>query len=726
MSAGTKYEHTVATQLTVSGMTCASCVSHVTRALRKVPGVSGAEVNLATERASVVHDAGTTAESLVAAVERAGYAASLVTHEADEDQQQRDRDIRSKLLLLVVGFALFIPTLILSMAPIAFGGKDAVLFALTLPVWLLVGASFHRGALSALRHATSNMDTLVSLGSTAAFGYSVYATLAAKPSYYETASAIVTLVFAGKYLEAAARGRSNRAIRALLDLRPPMAYVRNDDGSVRTLPVDEVRIGAQLLVPAGERVPVDGIVEEGQSAIDASMLTGEPLPVDVRSGDVIKQGTLNGNGALVMRAQAVGAGTALARIVEAVRRAQGTTPRVQRLADSAAGVFVPAILAIAAVTLAAWLLTAHPFAQGFTAAIAVLVVACPCALGLATPTAIMVAVGAGARRGILFRDADAVERLGRVDTVLFDKTGTLTVGQPAVLAVQVAVSQTADAVLATAAALERASTHPLGSAIVKHAEERALVIPAASDVHNQAGGGISGNIAGSHYFVGSEQFIASQGIREERFLPTDASRVYVANHERVQGAIDLGDVVREQSAQAVALLHRSGVAVEVVSGDAGAPTQALAAHLHLDGWHARVSPEGKAEIVRRMREAGKRVAFVGDGINDAPALASADVGLAMGGGTDIAIETAHAAILSNDPRAVAAGIALSRNAIRTIKQNLFWAFGYNVLLVPLAAFGIVQPMYAAAAMGLSSLFVVTNSLLLARRDHRPFEAAADG
>ncbi len=704
------------TELSVSGMTCASCVAHVGRALRKVAGVSDAQVNLATERASVSHEPDVSSEALIKAIESAGYGAALAADEqSDEDAQRRDREVRRKHRLLIFAFALFVPTLILGMTPVAFAFKDWVMLALTLPVWLVVGSEFHRGAIAALRHGTSNMDTLVSLGSTAAFGYSVYATIAMQPSYYETASAIVTLVFTGKYLEAAARGKSNRAIRALIALRPPVARIRDADGTVREIAVERVQRGDVLVIPAGERVPVDGVVIEGRSAIDASMLTGEPIPVSAGPGDAIKQGTLNGDGALVMQAQAVGAGTALSKIVEAVRRAQGSTPRVQRLADAAAGVFVPVILIIAALTFAGWLITHHPFAAAFTAGVAVLVVACPCALGLATPTAIMVAVGAGARRGLLFRDADAVERLGAVRTVLFDKTGTLTIGKPEVLAIVLAAPHTEAEVLATGAALERASAHPLAAAIVRAAHDRAIAPATATNVTAQAGAGLFGTIDGKRCIAGNEAFMQQHGIALDGFASGSATRVYVAADRALLGAIDLGDALRPEAMEAVSRLHRDGIAVELVSGDAPAPTQALAERLQIDGWHARVTPEGKAEIVQRLRERQAHVAFVGDGINDAVALASADVGLAMGGGTEIAIETAHAAILSNDPRAVAAGIDLSRATLRTIKQNLFWAFAYNAVLVPLAAAGIVHPILAAAAMGASSLFVVGNSLLLQRK-----------
>ena len=703
------------TELAISGMTCASCVAHVGRALRKVRGVTDATVNLATERASVTHDPDLDLGSLIGAVEQAGYAAAAVRDRTtDEDARRRDGEIRRKRLLLIIGASLFVPTLVLGMTPVQFPGKDWVMLALTFPVWLIVGADFHRGALTALRHGTSNMDTLVSLGSTAAFGYSVYATIAMKPSYYETASAIVTLVFAGKYLEAAARGSSNRAIRALLDLRPPIARVREADGSAHDVSVEDVRVGAQLIVAAGERIPVDGIVEEGESAIDASMLTGEPIPVGVSPGSSVKQGTLNGTGTLVIRAQQVGTGTTLAKIVELVRRAQGTTPAVQRLADRVAGIFVPSILVIAAITFAAWLFTHHPWPVALSTAIAVLVIACPCALGLATPTAVMVGVGTGAKRGLLFRDAEAIERLGSVTTVLFDKTGTLTLGKPQVLAIHHAAADET-AVLAIAAALEQASTHPLAAAITRAARDRGVAVPIAQDVVAQPGAGLRAAIDSNTYYVGNAQYMSANAIALEGMGASDATRVYVAHQSGLLGAIDIGDALRPEALEAVSRLQRDGIGVQLISGDATAPTQALARRLGVQAWRAQITPQGKAETVRRERERGARVAFVGDGINDAPALATADVGIAMGGGTEIALETAHVAILSNDPRAVAVGIELSRATLRTIKQNLFWAFAYNAILVPIAAAGIVHPILAAAAMGTSSLFVVGNSLLLRRR-----------
>ncbi len=727
-------------EFAIGGMTCASCVRHVARALECVPGVRDVSVNLATERATVVHSQGASRAAMVAAVEEAGYSAQALderTFGEDADAERRDAEIARKRALLILGVALTVPTLVLGMLVPEFPHKDWLMLALTLPVWGIVGADFHRGALAQARHRSANMDTLVSLGSTAALAYSLYATLAGEPAYYETASAIVTLIYAGKYLEALAKGRSNRAIRALLDLRPPVARRRAADGSIEELPVERVRAGDAIVVAAGERIAVDGVVLEGTSAVDASMLTGEPIPVEVGPGSRVDAGTLNGDGTLVMRATAVGAGTTLSRIVEIVRRAQGSLPPVQRLADRVASVFVPAILALAAATFVGWLVSGHQWQAALVAATAVLVVACPCALGLATPTAIIVGVGAGAREGVLFKDAEALERLAGIDTVVFDKTGTLTAGRFEFSAVRTSPSISEAELLAVAAAVERGSTHPLAAAIVRGAETAASTsgalggpptagigsTPAATDVRAIRGGGVQAHLGGDVAAVGTQAFLESLGVPHDSFdamlapQRADVSTVFVARGGRFLGVLELADIVRPQAQPALDALRSAGIATRIVSGDASGAVSALAQRLGVATWDARTSPEDKARIVSELRAAGARVAFVGDGINDAPALAVADVGLAMGGGTGIALETASAAILSNDPSAVPRAIRLARATMRTIAQNLFWAFAYNVILVPLAAFGLVRPMWAAAAMGLSSLFVVGNSLLLRRRTY---------
>ncbi len=695
------------TELGVRGMTCASCVAHVTRAIKRVPGVDDAAVNLATERATVMHDESVSPQRLIEAIERAGYGA---TDEIDADREAREREteLRRKRRLLVFAVALAAPTMLLAMFAPEFPGKAWLLGALTLPVWSVVGWEFHRGAIAALRERTATMDTLVSLGSSAAFALSVYDAATGRMTYFESASAIVTLVFVGKYLEASARTRSGDALRALLALRPERAHRRGADGALHDVPGELVHVGDELVVPPGERVPVDGIVLDGRSAIDRSLLTGESLPIEVEPGSRLEQGTLNADGALVMRATAVGAGTELARIVEIVRKAQGTTPPVQRLADRIASIFVPIVLGIALVTFAGWLLAHHGWSDALIAAVAVLVVACPCALGLATPTAIIAGVGVAARHGLLFKDASVIERLAQTSVATFDKTGTLTKGAFAVL------DASSDDALAVAAALESSSTHPLARAIVTAARERGLAIPAAGDVNAVRGLGITGMLGEARVAVGSAAFLATHGASVDE--PRDArTYVFVARNGTPIGRIALGDALRDDAARTIESLRRRNVTPILVSGDADAPVAAAAKEAGIERWYARTSPERKAEIVRELRDGGARVAFVGDGINDAPALAVADVGLAMGGGTAVALETAGAAILSNDPAAIVDAIDISRATMRTIAQNLFWAFAYNVVLVPLAAFGIVRPVFAAAAMGLSSLFVVGNSLRLGRR-----------
>ncbi|GAC1430517.1 MAG: heavy metal translocating P-type ATPase [Candidatus Velthaea sp.] len=714
------------TELAISGMTCASCAAHVTNALEHLAGVSSANVNLATEHATIRHTAETSSSDLIAAVVSAGYQANEIAPDAgqasdDADARRRDDEITRKRRLLVFAIVLFAPTAVLAMLVPQFAGKDWVLLALTVPVWAVVGWDFHRGAIARARHKSANMDTLVSLGSTAALGLSIYATIAGRPSYYETASAIVTLIFIGKYLEAVAKGKSNRAIRALLDLRPVSARIVATDGTVREVSVERVRPGDVVQVPAGEGIPIDGIVVEGRSSVNVAMLTGEPLPLEVQAGHAVQTGTVNGDGMLLVRATAVGTGTVLAKIVEIVRKAQGSTPPVQRLADRVAGVFVPAILVIATLTFAAWILTGHPWPVALVIAVAVLVVACPCALGLATPTAIMVAIGVGAQRSLLFKDAGALERLGKIDTVVFDKTGTLTIGHLDVIAVRPSADVDADALLGFAAAVESSSSHPLAAAIVRAAGERNLPPARASESIAERGRGVRANVKGRETFVGTRAFLEANGIERATIdalgpaQRADATLAYVARDGVLLGAIELADRMRVEAGEAVQRLRALKIDIRLVSGDVPSAVSALASGLGITEYVAQASPEQKADIVKSLRERGHHVAFVGDGINDAPALASADVGLAMGGGTEIAMETAQAAIISNDPRAVATAIHLSRATMRTIVQNLFWAFAYNAVLVPLAALGLVQPMMAAAAMGISSLFVVGNSLLLRHR-----------
>ena len=702
-------------------MTCASCVAHVGRALRRVPGVDDATVNLATEHAVVAHAPAASVGDLIAAIERAGYGATAVVDAAAadaDDAARRARELRRKGALVAFGLALATPAMLLSMLAPPFAGKDAWLFALAVPVWAIVGFDFHRSALARLRSGGANMDTLVSLGSTAALAYSVDASLTGGEPTYETAAAIVALIALGKYLEIRARSRSSSALRGLLDLAPETARLRATDGTLSVVAVASLRVGDAVDVAAGERVPIDGVVVAGTGALDVSAITGEPLPRIVEPGDDVRAASLALDATLSVRATAVGAGTSLARIVRIVRDAQGSTPPVQRLADRVASIFVPTIVAIAAVTFVGWLLTGHAWPAALVAAIAVLVVACPCALGLATPMAVIVGVGVAAKHGVLVRDATALEALARVDEVAFDKTGTLTVGRFDVTTVR-ALDGSDARVLRVAAALERASAHPLAAAIVRAAEAAGVVVPDATRVRASAGGGLAGEVDGLSCLAGSRAFLTAAGVAglaaAAADLPPDATVVFVAEAGRSLGVIALADVVRPASARAVDALRRLGIAARVVSGDREGSVAALARDLGIDAWAANATPENKAALVRSRREAGVRVAFVGDGINDAPALASANVGIAMGSGSEVALEAAGAALLENDPRAVATAVAIARATMRAIAVNLFWAFAYNVVLVPLAVMGIVRPVTAAAAMGLSSLFVVGNSLLLRQR-----------
>jgi Cu+-exporting ATPase len=683
------------TELGITGMSCASCVSHVTHALKGVDGVEDASVNLATERATVVHDGSVGSLALIEAVERAGYEASAQIDE-DREAAARAKEARQMLVLLVLAIVLSVPAMLLAMFAPDFPYKPWVLALLAVPVWAVVGWEFHGRALRALRSGTTTMDTLVSLGSTAALAI----------GYFETASAIVTLVFAGRYLELLARNRSNGAMRELLALRPQVAQRREADGSVHAVSLERVCANDVLVVAAGERFPVDGAVIEGASTVDRSMLTGESVPIDVCAGSHVEQGTINGDGTLVVRATAVGAGTELARIVELVRRAQGSTPPVQRLADRIAGVFVPVIITIALATFAGWLLTHHTPTASLVAAVAVLVVACPCALGLATPTAIIAGVGIAARRGVLFKDASALERAASIETIAFDKTGTLTDGKVSI------TERPSDEALALAAAVESASTHPLARAIVAAAREAGLDVPPSGAVATIRGLGIAGTVHGARVLVGNAAFLRQHGVELPQAGETN-SVAYVARDGAPVERIVFGDAPLPGAAATVRALHERGIATVLVSGDSRAAVEAAARVAGIADWHADALPQDKADIVAAAQKRGRCVAFVGDGINDAPALARADVGFAQGSGSAVALETAGAALLSGDPYAIVVAIDIARATMATIRQNLFWAFVYNVVLVPLAIVGVVSPIFAAAAMGLSSLFVVGNSLRLA-------------
>jgi Cu+-exporting ATPase len=731
----------------VRGMHCAACVGKVERALTSVPGVDQASVNLATEQATVSFDpARTSVDALQAAVAAAGYElAEPRTGGAgpvdDAEQSAREAEQRSQRNRLLVGAVLSAPVLVGGMAHLL-PWVPAVLqnlwvqLVLTTPVQFWVGWQFHRGFLHDLRYRNASMSTLVSVGTSAAYLFSVAVTLwpHAFPhhgamTYFDVSAVVITLVVLGRWLEARARGRTSEAIRRLVSLAPRTARIVRNGADV-DVPTDDVQVGDFVRIRPGERVPVDGVVTEGASTIDESMLTGESLPVDKTLDSKVLAGTVNRTGSFVFRAARVGSETALARIVKLVADAQGSRAPIQRLADRVAAVFVPIVLGLATLTfLAWWVFGPAPSAlYALTNAVAVLVIACPCAMGLATPTAIMVATGRGAELGILVKSATALELLDRVNTIVFDKTGTLTVGRLVVTDVITAAGGELgeDEILALAAAAEQGSEHPVGEAIVARAKERGLALPPISEFTTAPGQGIDAMAPDGRVLLGNRALMDARGIDVEalssraRALAGEGKTVvYLALAGRALGVIAVADVLKPEAPEAVAALVRRGIDVMMLTGDARPTAEAIAAGAGIKRVLAEVLPEDKAREIAALQAEGRRVAMAGDGINDAPALARAEVGIAMGSGTDVAIEAADVTLVRGDLRGVVAAVDLSRRTIRIIKQNLIWAFGYNVVLIPVAAgalypiWGVLlSPILAGAAMAFSSVSVVTNSLRL--------------
>jgi Cu+-exporting ATPase len=718
-------------ELAIGGMTCASCVARIERKLSRLDGVQAATVNLATERASVRYDPGRVSPAqLIGAVEAVGYGAAPVaeTTTVTGDEVERHAGDLRRRQKLALGAVLSAAVLALTMLPSLMDEPTAqshnyLLALLTLPVWVYVGWDFHRAALINARHGAVNMDTLISLGSSIAFLYSLVVTIGAPGQvvYYDSAALIVTLIYLGKYLEHAARDRTGEAIRRLAGLQPRSArVVRN--GQERDLAIEQVVVGDTLLVRPGERVPVDGVVLAGESSVDESMLTGESMPVAKQAGDAVIGATINGPGLLRMRATAVDRATMLASIIRMVEQAQGSKAPVQRLADRISGIFVPIVIGLAALTALGWLLTGHGLGQALAPAIAVLVVACPCALGLATPTAIMVGAGRGAALGILIKGGESVERIQALTTIVLDKTGTVTEGKPRGAGILPLADLPAEEVLRLAATVERASEHPLGQAVVRGAEERGIDLPPTPEVFRSiTGGGVQGVVAGRAILVGSRRLLADWSIRaDEADVPLrdieagGQTALLVAVDGRLSGIIAVADTIKEGSAEAVRALQDLGLTVWLITGDNAGTAAAIGRAAGIGKVMAEARPEQKATAIARMQGSRQVVAMVGDGINDAPALAKADVGIAMGTGTDVAMATADITLVRGDLRSLPVAIALSRATMRVIRQNLFWAFIYNIILIPLAAFGVVTPIMAAAAMALSSVTVVSNSLRLNR------------
>ena len=763
MSTATKDQtNTERLTLPVQGMSCAACVRRVEKALAGVDGVQDASVNLATEKATMVFDpAHAGLDAMKQAVEEAGY--ELVEPEPDAvgaatEPVRRDvattRRLRAKAmfavplagLILLLSFAGAIPAIG------DFAGRGFLIWLLATPVQFWAGWQFYSGAWSAIRHLNANMHTLIAVGTSAAYLYSVgvllfpgfFAAVGGGGLYFDTAAVIIALILVGRYLEARARSQTSAAIQRLVGLQPRTARVVRADQEV-DIPVEEVAAGDLVLVRPGERIPVDGEVTQGSSAVDESMITGESMPVDKAPGSRVIGATINASGAFKFRATRVGSETVLAGIIRLVEEAQGSKAPVQRLADVIAGYFVPAVFAVAAVTFALWLLFGPEpsFDIALLNFIAVLIIACPCALGLATPTAIMVGTGKGAEAGILIRNAEALENAHRLDTVVMDKTGTLTEGKPTLKGLVTANRVSAQEILRLAASAERGSEHPLGQAVVDAARARGLALAEPADFQALPGQGVSAVVEGKRVLLGNAGLMAQSGVEIET-LAKEAGKlegvgltaVFVAVDSRLAGFIGLGDSMKKGSEDAIAELRRMGLRVVMLTGDSPRLAGAIASELGVDRVVAGVLPDQKANELMRLQEKGRLVGMVGDGINDAPALAQADVGIAMGSGTDVAIETADVTLMSGDPRGVSAAIELSKRTMRTIKQNLFWAFAYNVALIPLAAGvlyvvfgpsgvppwlqpvlgenGFLNPMLAALAMAASSVTVVSNSLRLRR------------
>ncbi|MEV5169981.1 heavy metal translocating P-type ATPase [Streptomyces flaveolus] len=734
-------------ELSIGGMTCASCAARIEKKLNRMDGVT-ATVNFATEKAKVTYGPDVEVSDLIATVVKTGYTAEkppppavAETPSAAETPAAPDGELLSLRQRLFVSLALSVPVVLMAMVPaLQFDNWQWLSLTLASPVVVWGAFPFHKAAFTNARHGAATMDTLVSIGTLAALGWSLWAlffghagmpgmrhgfeftvsrTDGSSSIYLEAAAGVTAFILAGRYLEAKSKRKAGAALRALIELGAKDVSVLRGGKEVR-IPVAQLAVGDRLVVRPGEKIATDGTVVEGSSAVDASMLTGESVPVDVTVGDAVTGATVNAGGRLVVEATRVGADTQLARMARLVEDAQNGKAAVQRLADRISAVFVPVVILIALGTLATWLLVTGDATAAFTAAVAVLIIACPCALGLATPTALMVGTGRGAQLGILIKGPEVLESTRRVDTVVLDKTGTVTTGRMTLQDVYVAEGEDEKELLRLAGALEHASEHPVAQAVAAGAAERAGSLPVPENFENVAGLGVQGVVDGHAVLVGREQLLADRAIELDRELAgakaaaeaEGRTAVAVAWDGQARGVLTVADAVKETSAEAVAELRRLGLTPVLLTGDNTRVAESVARSVGIEEVIAEVLPQDKVDVVRRLQSEGRTVAMVGDGVNDAAALATADLGLAMGTGTDAAIEAGDLTLVRGDLRVAADAIRLSRRTLATIKGNLFWAFGYNVAALPLAAFGMLNPMIAGAAMAFSSVFVVTNSLRL--------------